>query len=94
MSSGRYVQRQSGEDMRKALIPQSPFLKSSPYNTGGKYDMLGDLSLTLSMLGKFHQTTFRTIFLMFLENRHWHFMQIVSLGDNLQEMSKSIFWEN
>ena len=23
----------------------------------------------------------------------WHFMQIVSFGDNLHEMSKPVFWE-
>ena len=32
-------------------------------------------------------------FLFFPENRIWHFMQIVSLGDNLHEMSNPIFWE-
>ena len=36
------------------------------------------------------------LFLLFPEKRLWHFMQIVSKGskgDNLHEMSKSIFWE-
>ena len=35
------------------------------------------------------------VFLFFPENRLWHFMQTVSLGerDNLYEMSKPIFWE-
>ena len=32
-------------------------------------------------------------FLFFLENRIWHFLQIVSIGDNLHEMLKPIFWE-
>ena len=32
-------------------------------------------------------------FLFFPENRIWHFMQIVSLGDNLHEMSNPVFWE-
>ena len=31
------------------------------------------------------------VFLFFPENRLLHFMQIVSLGDNLHEMSKPIF---
>ena len=31
-------------------------------------------------------------YFVFTENRFWHFMQIVSLGDNLHEMSKPIFW--
>ena len=34
------------------------------------------------------------VFLFFPENKIWHFMQIVSLGDNLLEMSKPIFREN
>ena len=32
-------------------------------------------------------------FLFFLENRIWHFMQIVSSGDNLHEISNPVFWE-
>ena len=32
-------------------------------------------------------------FLFFPENMYWHLMQIVSLGENLYELSKSIFWE-
>ena len=24
----------------------------------------------------------------------WHFMQIVSIGDDMHEMSKTCFWEN
>ena len=30
--------------------------------------------------------------LFFQENRMWHFMQIVSLGDNLHEVSHPIFF--
>ena len=30
---------------------------------------------------------------VFPEKRIWHFMKIVSLRDNLQEMSNPIFWE-
>ena len=30
-------------------------------------------------------------FLFFLANRIWHFMQIVSLGDNLHEVLNPIF---
>ena len=29
----------------------------------------------------------------FPENRIWHFMQIVTIGDNLHEMSNPVFWE-
>ena len=28
------------------------------------------------------------------ENRLWHFMHVVSLGSNLHEMSRPIFWKN
>ena len=31
---------------------------------------------------------------IFPENRIWQCMQIVSNGDNLNEMSKPVFWEN
>ena len=34
----------------------------------------------------------KTFFLFFPENRIWYFMQIVSWGDNLQEMSNPVFW--
>ena len=29
-----------------------------------------------------------------LENMLWQYMQIISFGDNLLEMSSPIFWEN
>ena len=32
-------------------------------------------------------------FLIFPENRIRHFMQIVSIGDNVYEISKPVFWE-
>ena len=32
-------------------------------------------------------------FLFFPENRIWHCKQIVSIGDNLHEMSNPVFWE-
>ena len=52
------------------------------------------LPLTLSTLGKiFSRRHFEIFFLFFTENRIWHFMQIVSLGDNLHEMSNPVFWE-
>ena len=34
------------------------------------------------------------ILLIFPENRLWHFMQIVSQGGEMREMTKYIFWEN
>ena len=49
------------------------------------YHMLGKIS------SRRHLETF---FLFFPENRLWHFMQIVSSGDNLQEMSKPVFLGN
>ena len=60
-------------------------------------------------MGVFSRRQNDDIFLMFTENRLWYFMQIVSLGeslhdlsvyflekyldDNLHEMPKLIFWE-
>ena len=43
-------------------------------------------------LGKFSSQKTDDIFLFFQENRIRHFMQIVSIGDNLHEMSKPVFW--
>ena len=34
------------------------------------------------------------IFLFFPENKLWYFMQNVSSGDKLHEISEPIFWEN
>ena len=36
---------------------------------------------------------YMVFFLFFPENRSWYFMQIVSIGDNLHEMSNHVFWE-
>ena len=49
-------------------------------------------SLRLSTLGKiFSRRHFEMFFLFFPENRIRHFMQTVSNGDNLHEMSNPIF---
>ena len=37
--------------------------------------------------------TLAIFFLVFPENRIWHFIQIVSYTDNLYEMSKPAFWK-
>ena len=52
--------------------------------------------VTISMLGTLNKI-FRwyfdfIFFLFFLGNRIWHFMQTVSIGDNLHEMSNPVFW--
>ena len=40
------------------------------------------------------QTTYRDdTFLIFPENRIWHLMQIIPIGDNLHEMSNPVSWE-
>ena len=49
--------------------------------------------LMLSMLGKYFSRWHFEIHLFFQETRLWHFMQIVSSGDNLHEMSKPGFCE-
>ena len=58
-----------------------------------------------AFLRNYHGLTFTTLwafsaddklmifFLFFPENWIWHFMQIVSFGDNLHEMSNPVFWE-
>ena len=51
-------------------------------------------SLTFTTLWAFSaDDKMMLFFLFFPENRIWHFMQIVSLGDNLHEMSNPVFWE-
>ena len=51
-------------------------------------------TLTLSNLSKkFSRRHFEIFFLSFPENRLWHLMQTVSLGDSLHEMSKPIWLE-
>ena len=53
------------------------------------------VSLTFTTLWAFSADDKLMIFFLFFpENRIWHFMQIVSLGDNLHEMSNPVFWEN
>ena len=55
-----------------------------------------DDPLRLSTLGKiFSRRHFEIFFLIFFpENRFWHFMQIVSIGDNLHEMSNPVMGKN
>ena len=72
--------------------------------TGVRATMASKLEEQRSVI-KFQLLTFTTLwafsaddkmmlfFLFFPENRIWHFMQIVSLGDNLHEMSNPVFWE-
>ena len=51
------------------------------------------IKITLCMPDRnFSRWQFETFFLFFLENKIWHFMQIVSLGDNLHEVSDPIFF--
>ena len=45
-------------------------------------------------MGTFSRWQIDYIFLIFPENRLWYFMQVVSPGDNLHELSKRILWEN
>ena len=51
------------------------------------YDTRSELSLKESL-------TLSTLSKIFPANRIWHFMQIVSIGDNWHGMSDSVFLEN
>ena len=68
-------------------------------STGSKIDFFQILEqyvkeLTFTTLWAFSADDRLMIFFLFFpENRIWHFMQIVSLGDNLHEMSYPVFWE-
>ena len=44
-------------------------------------------------LGNFRRQYIWRYFLIFPANRIWHFMQTVSIGDNLHEMSNPVSWE-
>ena len=51
--------------------------------------------LTLSTLGKIFSRRYFVIYFLFSpENWIWQLMQIVSIGDNLHEMSDHILWKN
>ena len=51
--------------------------------------------LTLSMLwANSADDTLMIFFLIFPRKQVWHFMQIVSNGDNLHGLSNPVFWEN
>ena len=41
----------------------------------------------------FSRWHFKSFFLFFSENKVWHFLQIVSSGDNLHEMTNPVFKE-
>ena len=47
----------------------------------------------LTCLHYFSRRSTRDIFVFYPENRIRHFMQIVSIGDNLHDMSNPVFWE-
>ena len=56
-----------------------------------KIDLLCQPLLNILHTGyKFQQMNFE---IFFPETTIWHFMHIVSLGDNLHEVSNPIFWE-
>ena len=49
----------------------------------------------LALSGPFQQTTYWWyVCFIYPENRRWHFMQIVSIGDSLHEKSNPTSWEN
>ena len=60
----------------------------------GKCTLNIKLNLMLCTLGKIFSRRHTEIFFLFsTENRIWLFMQIVSNGDNLHEMSNPVSWE-
>ena len=55
------------------------------------YPIMISLLLTLCMMGKISADNILKYFSYFQENKIWHFMQIVSFGENMCEMSDPIF---
>ena len=69
-------------------------LKMKGANTSSDIITLIQILLTFTTLWAFSaDDKMMLFFLFFPENRIWHFMQIVSLGDNLHGMSNPVFWE-
>ena len=63
-------------------------------NVSGAEEELEKVSITLRTLGKiFSRQHFEIFSLFFPENKICHFLQIVSFGDILHEMSNSVFRE-
>ena len=69
-----------------------PYQLEENYRAEFKYEHR--IFLTLSTLGKIFSRHFHFFLLFFPENRFWHFMHIVPIGDSLYEISKPIFLEN
>ena len=59
-----------------------------PLNLYHSLDKLADVQV-----GDIFLIFFFFFFFFFSENRLWHFMQIVFIGDNSHEMSNLVFWE-
>ena len=49
------------------------------------------VSLSLTFTSQWAYSKLMIFFLFFPENKIWHFMQIVSSGDSLDEMSNPVF---
>ena len=77
-------------------IVQSLLLAASHHLSQYNWNASVQLKKTLNLyhsLGNSADDKLVIFFLCCQENRLWHFMQIVSIGDNLHEMSKPVFWE-
>ena len=77
------------------LSSQMPLNNSCPKIRNKSISLPVDVcNLTFTTLWAFSADDRLMIFFLFFpENRIWHFMQIVSVGDNLHEMSNPVFWE-
>ena len=52
----------------------------------------GVFCLTITTLCAAHDKLI-IFFLLFPENKIWHFMQIITIGEYLHELTKPVFWE-
>ena len=75
--------KQEGKTVKDAI--KKLMVRQQIFNSLNFYHSLGNFS-------RWHIWSYLSV-LFSPENRLWHFMQIVSEGDNLHEVSMPIFWE-
>ena len=89
LRQGPYYTSANGKGHPKSLLLtfEMPLTKISS-------EMCTSVALMLSMLGKSFSRRHLNIFFLILPRKiSWKFIHIVSFGNNLHEMSKSILWE-
>ena len=91
-TSNEYLQYMFSRRCKKNIYLDTPLPRVMSF--GDKKLLSTVFTFKLRTLGKiFQQTALQIFFSFFPENRFRYFMQIVSKGDNLHDMSNPVFWE-